>query len=110
MRKAYLLALLQILTADVWAQPFATWTKTELRLSNGIVERLVQLPVEKGKFITTIYKPVNGDFNYFTDSSADFRFEINNKTYSGKNKWLLKNVERYNDTRGGDGAAVTLLG
>ncbi|HLG40105.1 MAG TPA: glycoside hydrolase family 36 protein, partial [Chitinophagaceae bacterium] len=109
MRKACLLLVLQSLTLIVLAQSFASWTKTELKLSNGIVERLIQLPAVKGKFITTVYKPVNGDFYYFTDSSTDFRFAVNNKIYSGKSKWSLRNIEKYNDPKGGDGAAVNLV-
>ncbi len=109
MNKTCLLLFLQGLTIIASAQPFASWTKTELKLNNGIVERLVQLPAGKGKFTTTAYHPVNGDFYYFTDSSTDFRFEANNKIYSGKSKWSLKNIERYNDLNAGDGAAVKLL-
>lgn len=109
MKKGCLIILMQTLTALVSAQPFASWTKTELKLSNGVVERYIQLSADKGRFITTVYKPVNGDFNYFTDSSTDFQFEINNKIYSGKDKWFLKNIERYSDSKGGDGAAVYLL-
>lgn len=109
MKKGCLITIMQSLTVFVSAQPFASWTKTELKLNNGIVERLIQLPVVKGNFITTVYKPVNDDFYYFTDSSTDFRFEINKKIYSGKDKWSLKDIERYGDPKGGDGAAVSLL-
>lgn len=109
MKKGYLIILIQCLTVIVYSQPFATWTKTELKLDNGIVERNIQLPVGKGNFITTLYKPVRGDFYYFTDSSSDFRFEANNRIYSGKSKWLLQNIASYNDSKGGDGAAIRLL-
>ncbi len=109
MKKLYLLLLLQYLTFFVSAQPFASWTKAELKLNNGIVERLIRLPADKGRFVTTAYKPVAGEFYYFIDSSTDFRFEANNKIYSGKNKWLFKKIERYGDTRGGDGAAIQLI-
>lgn len=89
-------------------QPFAIWTKDELKLNNGIVERTIHLPANNGKVITTIYKPVEGDFNYFPDSSTDFQFEINKKIYSGKTGWSLNKIERYSDSKSGDGAAVSL--
>jgi len=109
MKKAFLLTVLHSLSIIAFSQPFASWTKTELTLNNGVVERIIQLPADTGNFITTIYKPVVGKFNYFTKSNTDFRFEVNSKTYSGKDKWLLTKIEGYSDAKGGDGAAVTLV-
>ena len=54
------------------AQPYASWTKTELKLNNGLVQRTINLPAEKGIFVTTSYKPVSGEFKYFVPSSGDF--------------------------------------
>lgn len=100
-----------LLTASLWmcAQPYASWTKTALTLNNGIVERVIQLPAEKGPFLTTSYKPVKGAFNYFTSSSTDFQFEINHAVYSGRGNWSLKSIAPCSDDKQGDGAAVTLL-
>ncbi len=110
MKKWYLLIILvQSLAVTLFAQPFASWTQRELTLNNGIIERHIQLPGNKGKFITKSYKPLSGDFYYFTDSSTDFQLEVNDKIYSGKNKWSLKAVENFKDQYGGDGAAVKLL-
>jgi alpha-galactosidase len=91
------------------AQPFAVWTKTELKLSNGVVERIIKLPADKGAFITASYKPVTGDYWYFEKSNTDFQFEVNGKVYSGKGNWLFKNISKLTDTKQGDGAAITLL-
>ena len=90
------------------AQPFATWTNSELHLNNGVVERIISLPAIGGHFLTTAYKPVKGDFNYFSAASTDFQFEANGKIYSGKESWQLRNIEKIADTLGGDGAAVIL--
>lgn len=92
-----------------FGQPFATWDQNELKLNNGLVERIITLPYKPGSFLTTRYRPIKGDFNYFTKSLTDFQFLIDNKTYSGKGNWTVESIKRATDTRSGDGAAVTLL-
>lgn len=89
--------------------PFAKWSKTELTLNNGIVERIVKLPGAEGQFLTTSYKPVSGVFNYFLPENTDFQFEANGVIYSGKSNWSLVDVKQITDQLQGDGAAVTLL-
>ncbi len=91
------------------AQSFASWTKAELKLNNGVVERILKLPADKGGFITTSYKPVTGDYWYFEKSNTDFQFEVNSKVYNGKGSWLFKNITKLTDAHQGDGAAVTLV-
>lgn len=88
--------------------PFARWTKTELTLNNGVVQRIIQLPAEEGQFLTTSYKPVTGDFKYFTTSHIDFQLELDGVIYSGKSNWRLIKVQPVTDQLQGDGAAVTL--
>jgi len=90
------------------SSPFAKWTKTELTLNNGVVQRTITLPAEKGSFNTTSYKPVSGEFKYFLPTSADFQFEINGTIYSGNSNWSLTGIQQISDARQGDGAAVTL--
>jgi alpha-galactosidase len=106
---ALLLATLFISPSFVAAQAYASWTKDELTLNNQIIERTIKLPAGKGNFITTLYKPVQGDFKYFTGASADFQFEINDKIYSGSSKWFLKDVVKCTDPQSGDGASVILV-
>jgi alpha-galactosidase len=89
--------------------PFAKWTKTELTLCNGVVSRIFQLPAVDGTFVTTSYKPLNGDFNYFSYSCTDFQFEVNDVVYSGKTKWELVKIEYADDSKEGSGAVVTLV-
>src|SRR5450432_117938 len=91
------------------AQSYASWTKDKLTLNNGLVERIIQVPSDKKNFITTSYKPVKGDFRYFTASNTDFQFEINNKVYSGNGNWQLKSIVPFADENQGNGAAITLL-
>ena len=91
------------------AQPFATWTKTELKLTNGIVERTIKLPAASGNLVTTLYKPVTGSFKYLSASNTDFQFEINGKIYAGNTNWSLINITALTDARQGDGATVSLL-
>lgn len=93
----------------VIAQPYAIWNSTELKLNNGVVERIIKLPATKGNFVTTSYKPVEGKFNYFMNVNTDFQFAINDVVYSGRNNWQLQNVQKHTDARKGDGASVTLL-
>jgi len=89
--------------------PFAKWTKTELILDNGVVQRTIKLPSPEGNFVTTSYKPVNGDFGYFLKINTDFQFEINDVVYSGMVNWNMKDIRKTEDSKGGKGAAVTLL-
>jgi alpha-galactosidase len=89
--------------------PFAKWTASELILNNGIIQRIIQLPSTKGSYITVSYKPVNGDFNYLSDSNSDFYFEINETSYSGISNWNLVDIQSITDANKGDGAAVTLI-
>ena len=69
------------LKTTVIAQPYARWTDVELKLNNGIVQRIINLPKEPGQFFTSIYKPVNGEFAYFRNFNTDFQFEINDQIY-----------------------------
>lgn len=109
MRKIFNVLLFCVLTSNlVVAAPFARWTKTELTLNNGIVQRIISLPSPEGNFLTTSYKPVVGGFKYFQPSNTDFQFEANGVSYSGKSDWSLVDVKSISDSREGDGAAVTL--
>ena len=101
----YMLTLAAVRAAPL---PFATWTTSELTLNNGVVQRSIKLPAADGTFLTTLYKPVVGDFRYFTKTSPDFQFELNDKIYSGSGDWTLVTVQKTTDAKQGDGAAVTL--
>ncbi len=111
MKKAISVFLLILLTMNIIyaVTPFAKWTKTELVLNNGIVQRTIKLPSAEGSFITTLYKPAVGDFKYFPDNNADFQFEVNDIVYSGKGNWRLADIRTLTDSKEGDGAAVTLI-
>ena len=110
MKKACLFTLAFFFLEQTQSQPYASWTDSILKLTNGLVERTIQLPVAAhGRFITTVYKPIQGDFNYFQPVNTDFQFEVDHTLYSGRGKWVLKNIKPITDTRQGDGAAVTLL-
>ena len=88
--------------------PYAKWTTAELTLNNGAVQRTIKLPASEGSFLTTLYKPVNGEHKYFSKTNPDFQFELNGKAYSGSGGWRLITIQKISDTRQGDGAAVTL--
>lgn len=88
--------------------PYAKWTTTELTLNNGVVERTIKLPASDGSFLTTLYKPITGDFKYFQKTNPDFQFELNGKSYTGSGGWRLVTVQKISDAKQGDGAAVTL--
>jgi len=109
----YILVVLSFLTLNpgpCWSiNPFAKWTKTELVLDNGVVQRTIKLPSPEGNFLTTSYKPVNGDFDYFLKTNTDFQFEVNDVVYSGKGNWKLKDIMLIEDSTGGNGASVTLI-
>lgn len=108
MKRLALLVIQLISVSWVVAQPFAKWTNSELLLNNGVVQRTIKLPFEKGKLITTLYKPVEGEFKYLLPANTDFQFEVNGIVYSGESEWLLSGVKSISDTRKGEGAAVTL--
>ena len=111
MRKIVSAFILIILSFEVInaINPFAKWTKTELILCNGIVRRTIKLPSDGANFLTVSYKPLNGDFNYFSDISTDFQFEVNDVIYSGRGRWELVQIQVITDSKDGSGAAVTLI-
>ena len=109
MRIFILILAVCIFSANVAVSaPFAKWTKTELKLNNGVVQRVIKLPDAEGQFLTTSYKPIIGEFKYFMPSNTDFQFEVNGVSYSGKSNWSLIDVKSISDKFQGDGAAVTL--
>lgn len=110
MKKTLFILLINFLTVGLsQAGPFATWSKTELTLNNGIVRRTIKLPSGEANYITTLYKPVNGDFNYFLQPNTDFQFEVNDIAYSGKSNWSLTDIQPISDSKEGNGAAVKLI-
>ena len=111
MRKVIFVVLLAALSLKISyaINPFAKWTKTELVLCNSIVRRNIQLPTVDGTFVTTSYKPLVGDYNYFSYNCTDFQFEVNNIVYSGKGEWELVKIQYADDSKDGSGAAVTLI-
>jgi alpha-galactosidase len=111
MKKVVILFLLFLAVKETCSavEPFASWTRTELTLNNGIVRRTVKLPSDDGSYITTSYKPVNGEFNYFLNSNPDFQFEVNDIVYSGAGIWIPVNIRLITDSHEGNGAAVTLV-
>ncbi len=90
-------------------KPFAKWTSATLTLNNGLVERSIKLPNPTGSFLTTVYKPVVGEFSYFQPAMSDFQFEVSGTVYSGKDNWTLSDIRAFTDQRKGDGAAITLV-
>ena len=111
MKKPLILFLIILMVSKIEAviNPFAKWTKTELILCNGVVRRTIMLPSEKGSFLTLSYRPIDGDFNSFSDTCTDFQFEINDRIYSGRGRWVLVNIEVITDNHEGSGAAVKLI-
>jgi len=110
MRKYIITLLIDFLIIGLsQAEPFASWSKTELILNNGIVQRIIRLPSNESGLVTTLYKPVNGDFKYFLDTLTDFQFEVNDLIYSGKGRWTLIGIQAITDPKGGNGAAVGLI-
>jgi alpha-galactosidase len=111
MKKAIILFLLILTFSEtgIANNPYAKWTKTDLILCNGIVSRTIKLPSPGGSFLTLIYKPINGDFNYFSDTCTDFQFEVNDIVYSGRGHWELADIRIITDNNEGNGAAVSLI-
>jgi len=110
MRALLIMLIFGLFTANLAVSvPFARWTKTELILNNGIVQRVIQLPSTTGNFLTTSYKPVSGEYKYFQPTNTDFQFEINGVVYSGNTEWSLLEVKSITDLHEGDGAAVKLV-
>jgi alpha-galactosidase len=111
MKKAIILSLLVFTATGTFGviNPFAKWTKTELVLCNGMVRRIIRLPSVDGRFITVTYKPVNGEYNSFSDTCTDFQFEVNNVVYSGRGHWQMIDIQVIMDEHEGSGAAVRLM-
>ena len=105
---SYIILILFTVRLAYGTVPYATWSKNELVLNNGIVNRTVKLPSPEGNLITVSYTPSDGDFKYFTDNSTDFQFEANDMVYSGKGIWTLNDIKLISDSREGNGAVVEL--
>ncbi len=107
--KKYLLSSLALtfLAGFVSAQ-FASWSSSELILNNGVVQRIIQLPAQGEQFLTTTYKPVKGEFRYFTTHHPDFQFELGGTIYSGESSWQLADIHQHSDSFEGEGATVIL--
>jgi len=105
----FIIVILSVTESRGVINPFAKWTKTELTLCNSIVTRTIKLPTVDGTFLTTSYKPLNGDFTYFLYNCTDFQFEVNDVVYSGKGQWKLLKIDYADDNNSGSGAAVTML-
>lgn len=70
MRTVFFMLIISVLLINNGVSaPFAKWTKTTLTLNNGVVQRVIQLPSDRGQFLTTSYKPVTGEFKYFNGCS-----------------------------------------
>jgi alpha-galactosidase len=109
MKWSKVILLFLICTPGCLSAQYAQWTEKELTLDNGVVRRVIQLPAVDGRFLTTSYKPVSGEFHYFPDTNADFQFEIGGLVYSGNTIWSQVDILRIADDLQGDGAAVVLL-
>jgi alpha-galactosidase len=111
MKKVLSAVMMMLLTMNIISAltPYAKWTKTELILNNGVVQRTIKLPSPEGNLITTSYKPVEGDFKYFLNTNTDFQFEVNEIVYSGKSSWTFSSIQTITDKNQGNGAAVTLI-
>jgi alpha-galactosidase len=105
---SFLLINILFLSISSANAPFATWTKTELLLNNGLIERTIDLPSQGGKYFTSIYKPVTGEFHYFQPTNPDFEFIFDNISYSGESSWSLVAIKQISDALQGSGASVTL--
>ncbi len=111
MKKTILLSILILTATEIYGviNNYAKWTKTELILCNGLVRRTIKLPTVDGSFVTISYKPIAGDFGYFSYSCSDFQFEVNDVVYSGKGRWELLKIQVADDSNNGSGATVTML-
>ena len=105
----FLLTNLSLLNTSFAQETYAKWNNSELILDNGIIHRVIKLPTTTGKFSTTIYKPVVGEFKYFQPNNPDFQFEVDEKIYSGFDNWSLGEIKKINDSKAGNGAAITIV-
>ncbi|WP_052087742.1 glycoside hydrolase family 36 protein [Paenibacillus wynnii] len=95
--------------SDMEFSNYASWSNDKLILDNGIVRRVISLPSPQGKFVTTSYQPVKGEFQFFLGSNTDFQFEVSGVVYSGDNDWTFLEITSIQDDFEGDGAAVSLI-
>jgi alpha-galactosidase len=110
MKKAIIFTLLLLALTDSYGviNHFAKWTNNELVLCNGLIRRIIMLPSTEGRFLTVSYKPMSGSFSFLADTCSDFRFELNDISYSGRDLWKMVSVNVITDENEGSGAAVTL--
>ncbi len=96
--------------------PVAEWTDAALTLDNGLVRRELKLPgAGRPRLATVDYRTAGQRSRFFTGAKTEWRWEahefgfrLGGRDYGSKSEWRLVGVSRAGDTRGGDGAEVTL--
>lgn len=83
-------------------------TDSSLSVSNGLIYRSFRLPKSPGPFYTTEYRPSNGTYKYFNNSSKEFSFLLRGKEYSGHSTWQLNSVSPSTFPRSGSGVSIIL--
>jgi alpha-galactosidase len=109
LKKYFLTALfMSFLYPSLQAQNFTTFHDNSLIINNGSIER--KIIVEDGNIITKSIKLNGHNFNFNSEKSKEFSFNINGKYYDGQSGWNLISFTEVSDDYKGKGATLKLEG
>jgi alpha-galactosidase len=97
-----------LFTNSVFSSPFARWTKTELTLDNGIVQRVIRFETNQKGIVSNSLKLNGDDQEFLIPGSEEFSFDLDGKNLTGLDLWKLVSISATTDETQGDGALVVL--
>ncbi len=102
MRQLITISFLFILT-NIFSQKYYSQINGNILLDNGLIKR--EIKFENMNLSTSMLKIV-GDTNSYVQKSNDFSFHVNDKLYSGFDKWEVIEISPISDCKDGNGVNI----
>jgi len=109
--KLLFIFLIISIQGTLFAQEGYIWQSNRLLLDNDAIRRTIEFDKEAGTVQTTSMFLGDNERSFVSESnSLEFRFAIDDKIYSGRNKWVYLKHFTAKDERQGSGVTVTIRG
>ena len=102
--------LFMSVTLSCLGSEFTSWDGEKLILDNGTIQRVILWDQESGSFTTESLRPANAQKSYFREDSKEFRFLLNDKALTGRNRWKVIAYKPVSSGTGGQGCIIILAG
>jgi alpha-galactosidase len=103
-----ILACLLLTGTLVYGQKFATVSKDELILDNGVVKRVIGFASGDHGISSKNFVLASSGDEFLSENTREFSFEVNGKIISGLDHWKKISVKAIDGENGGSGALVIL--